>query len=84
MPAPDGCDATTAFSREVDDVLDFCDGFGLDVQLGRRVKGSCPGALRMVRYCTERNGRGGGGGGYGGVHDCFLVPETLFLWVALA
>ncbi len=84
MPAPDGRDATAALSREVDDVLDFCDGFGLDVQLGRRVKSSCPGTLRMVCYCAERDGRRGGGSGYGGVHDCSLVPETLFLWVTLA
>lgn len=72
MSASYRCYAAATLAGEVDEVLDFEDGFRLDVEFGRGVEGSCPGRLNMVRFCAEGNIRGLDGGGYGGVHICFF------------
>lgn len=78
MPASHSRYAAATLPCEVDEVLDFEDRFGLNVELGRGVEGSCPGRLNMVRLCAKGNIRGLDGGGYGGVHVCFFWYLSLF------
>lgn len=53
MPAAHGGDAATTLSRKVGDVLDFLDGFGLDIELRRGMKCPRPGRLGVVCNCAK-------------------------------